>query len=426
LDTIVVKALKKSPHERYSSVSALADDLRRYLDQQPINARPDTFRYRMAKFINRNRTTVALAAVAIVAMLAGLVSTLLQVRTARLERDTAVRERDRANRIARFMTDMFEVPDPNQTRANSITAREVLDKASAQIETSLTNDPKLQAQMMSVMGRTYNRLGVFSVAQPLLERAIERGRALNGPGDPDVLSSEADLADLYTQQGRFADAEKVLQEALPTAERVLGPENSLTLAIMGQKAYTLSLDGHNAEALDLARRAYEQLRRARGEDDTGTIWSMHIVALVLGRNGQLTESAALYRQELEIERRIHGLDSAPTLYAMNNLGGTLILMGRLAEGQDMLEQVLALDRRVFGVRAPETGRTLYNLACLASRQGHSDRAFSYLREAIAIVPERIVQVFEKDPDLASLHRDPRWKAVIAIARQRSARADKQD
>ncbi len=424
LETIVAKALKKDPRERYGSVSAFAEDLRRYISNESISARPDTLSYRAGKFVRRNRVAVALASLAVLATIAGAAGTLVQARTARMERDAAYRERDRANRIARFMTDMFEVADPNEARSSSITAREVLDKASTQIETSLTNDPKLQAQMMSVMGRTYNRLGVFSSAQPLLERAIERGRSLNGPGDPEVLSSETDLADLLIQQGRLADSEKLLQEALPTAQRSLGPENPLTLAIMSQKAYTLSLEGRNDEALDLARRAYEQLRRDRGKDDRDTIWSMHMVALILGRNGQLAESAALYRQELEIERRIDGMDSAPTLYAMNNLGGTLILMGRLAEGEGMLEQVLTLDRRVFGIRAPETGRTLYNLACLAGREGHSDKAFSYLHEAIAIVPIRIVLVFEKDPDLASLHGDPRWKAITAVARKRSAAAEK--
>jgi serine/threonine protein kinase len=61
LDTIIAKALKKEPTERYASVTALADDLRRYLKNEPINARPDTFTYRTTKFVRRNRTAVALA-----------------------------------------------------------------------------------------------------------------------------------------------------------------------------------------------------------------------------------------------------------------------------------------------------------------------------------------------------------------------------
>src|SRR6202162_3572896 len=72
LDTIVAKALKKNPQERYASVTAMADDLRRYLRHEPISARPDTITYRAAKFVRRNRTVVALTALALVATLAGV------------------------------------------------------------------------------------------------------------------------------------------------------------------------------------------------------------------------------------------------------------------------------------------------------------------------------------------------------------------
>ena len=89
LDTIVAKALKKEPGERYPSVTALADDLRRYLRSEPIGARPDTVAYRAAKFVRRNRTAVALATLAIVATATGVLGTLIQSHNARAERDFA-------------------------------------------------------------------------------------------------------------------------------------------------------------------------------------------------------------------------------------------------------------------------------------------------------------------------------------------------
>lgn len=426
LDTIVAKALKKAPEERYGSITALADDLRRYLHREAISARADTFAYRATKFVRRNRVAVALAALAVIATFIGLIGTLLQARTARIERDAAFRERDRSNRITQFMIDMFGVSDPNRARASSITAREILDRASAQIETSLVNDPKLQAPMISVMGRTYNRLGLYSTAQPLLERAIDIGRRVNGPGDPDVLSSEDDLADLLIQEGRLADAEKLLQEALPTAQRALGRSNPITLALTTEVAYTLSLDGRNAEALDLARYAFAESRRVLGEEDTGTLWSMYTLAMILTRAGRPAESEPLYRQQLDIQRRIHGLESAQAAYAMNNLGATLIPMERLPEAQNILRQALAVDRRVFGPDAPETGRTLYNLACAAAHQEHRNEAFSFLHEAVGIVPVRTLLALEQDSDLNSLHGDPRWNAILVIAKQRIASAQKQN
>ncbi len=99
LDTILVRALKKQPEQRYASVAALADDLRRFLRHEPIKARPDTVAYRTAKFVRRNRAAAALAGLALLASIAGIVGTVLQARTARIERDFALRQLSRAETI---------------------------------------------------------------------------------------------------------------------------------------------------------------------------------------------------------------------------------------------------------------------------------------------------------------------------------------
>src|SRR5882757_5710891 len=96
LDTIVAKALKKNPHERYPSVTAFADDVGRYLNHEPIRARPDTFSYRAAKFVRRNRTAVALSALAVLASVAGIVGTALQARRAGMQRDFALQQLKRS------------------------------------------------------------------------------------------------------------------------------------------------------------------------------------------------------------------------------------------------------------------------------------------------------------------------------------------
>src|SRR5262249_23298279 len=99
LDTIVLKALKKEPTERYPSVTALADDLRRHLRNEPISARPDTLAYRAAKFMRRNRTAVALSALAAIAAVGGLAGTLTQAREARAQRDFAIHQLSRVESI---------------------------------------------------------------------------------------------------------------------------------------------------------------------------------------------------------------------------------------------------------------------------------------------------------------------------------------
>lgn len=413
LDTILAKAMKKSPAERYSSVATLAEDLQRYLRHEPVSARPDTIPYRLRKYVRRHRVGAVVAA-GLVLLLAGFAV----MQAVQLRRIT--RERDRANRIAGFMTDIFKIPDPGESKGNRVTARELLDRASKDIDTSLTNDPELQSRLMSVMGITYSRLGVYSVAEPVMERAIDVGRRTNGPGDREVLRTEDELAMLYIQNGRISEADQLLREVMANGRRSLGPEDPITLESMSDAAYVLSLEGRHAEAVDLARRAFEAQHRVQGEGYYGTLWSMDIFAGTLVRSGRPAESEPIYRQELAIAQRVRGVDDVSTINAMSNLGATLIVLGRFSEGEDVLRQTLAIETRVYGPREVETGRTLYNLACAAAHQGKRDGAFSFLNQAIPIVYVRTLLGIEKDTDLDSLHSDPRWNAVIAAARRRTA------
>src|SRR3984885_3084833 len=158
LDWITMKALEKEPVRRYAIPSELSADIGRHLSHEAVLARPTSVLYRTQKYVRRHPLGVAVAA-GLVLLLAGVaVNQSIQLRR-------ITRERDRANRVTEFMEGMFKVSDPGEARGNSITAREILDKASNDIDKGLAQDPELQAQMMYVMGNVYKELGLFPRAQ---------------------------------------------------------------------------------------------------------------------------------------------------------------------------------------------------------------------------------------------------------------------
>src|SRR5262249_28373057 len=165
LDWITMKALEKDRNRRYGTPSELAADITRYLHHEPVVARPASTAYRMRKYARRHRMAVAAGLVAMLATFA--VAQRVQLQRTRIERDRANRERDRATRITDFMTGMFNVSDPSEARGNSVTAREILDKASNDIGTGLAKDPDAQAEMMHVMAKVYISLGLYSRASAL-------------------------------------------------------------------------------------------------------------------------------------------------------------------------------------------------------------------------------------------------------------------
>ena len=159
-----MRAVEKDRARRYGTPSDLAVDLRRYLSNQPVLARPTSAAYRARKYVRRHRIAVAAAGVFVALLVFFAVFQTVQLRR-------ITRERDRADRITDFMTGVFKVSDPYQRVGNTVTARELLDKAAKEIDTSLANDPELQARMMHVMGKAYLGLGQYPAAEALLERS---------------------------------------------------------------------------------------------------------------------------------------------------------------------------------------------------------------------------------------------------------------
>ncbi|HKC72186.1 MAG TPA: serine/threonine-protein kinase, partial [Terriglobales bacterium] len=163
VDWITMKAVEKNRARRYGTPSELAADIARYLRNEPVVARPASISYRLGKYVRRHQMGVAVAALLLV-----LVAGFALMQAVQLRRIT--RERDRTTRVTEFMTRMFKVSDPSEARGNNITAREILDKASTDIDSGLAKDPEVQAEMMNVMVNIYENLGLYSREQSLLAR----------------------------------------------------------------------------------------------------------------------------------------------------------------------------------------------------------------------------------------------------------------
>ena len=414
LDLIVGKALKKNTRERYTSVAAFADDLRRYLRQEPISAHPDAVSYRLRKYIRRHRMGVGVATV-LALLLAGF--SVLQA----IELRRITRERDRADRIADFMTGIFKISDPNEHAGHPVTAREVLDKAADDVRGNLRNDPELRAQMLHVMGRAYLNLGLFSRAESLFKEGIQASQFTGGQNSRDTLNMTHDLAWAVLQQGRVAEAERIERRLLETQRRVLGLEHGDTLATTEELAFTVCNEGKGqcSEGIQLTRHVLEQHERTLGPNAFYTLATMNNLAIMLASNGRLQEAIELQQESLRRHLRIFGPENIGTVNAMLNLGELQRDAGHEDDAEATLEKLLAIEQRAFAPDQGETAMTKYDLASVLLRKGQADQAMELLREVVggAMAP-RIAQGLPNDPLFASLHNDPRFKTLISIVEKR--------
>ena len=367
LDSITMKALEKDPARRYGTPSELAADIERYLHHEPVLARPAGAGYRMGKYMRRHRLAVAVAA-SLVVLLAGFAALqAVQLRRMTEERDQTARERDRANRITDFMTGMFKVSNPGEARGNHVTAREILDNASADIGKGLSRDPGLQSQLMSVMGIVYDNLGLYSRAVDLLTHSS----AIGAPDSPPALQARAALGRALYHAGQYQRSIQVLRATLADDQRVFGTRNRNTAGVMDELAYALELEGeHLPEAESLLRQTIQVQRAILGPSNPDTLHSLSDLALVLTYEGKLNEAEQVDRQVLADRTRELGPEDVDTMASMNNLASALVFEKKYAEAETTYRSVLDLRTRVLGPDNEITMATLNNLAVVLRHEGH--------------------------------------------------------
>jgi tetratricopeptide (TPR) repeat protein/tRNA A-37 threonylcarbamoyl transferase component Bud32 len=379
LDAIVLKALRKEPARRYPTVDAFSDDLRRYLEGLPVTAAKGTLVYRARRFVRRNRLAVGLATAVLALAGAYVVNDAMQAKR-------VARERDRAERVTAFLVDLFRVSDPGEARGNSVTAREMLDKGAAKIETELKEEPEARGALLETLGRVYVSLGLYAKAAALHERSLETRRQVLGPQHLDVSQSLNSLGNALFFKGDLPGAEARYREALAMRRALLGEEHVLvadSLMNVGMAVRSRTLDVAAAEALH--REALAIKRRLLRPDDPSLALSLTHLAFNVRDRGDDHQAEELHREALAIRRKAFGAGVHPDIAnSLNNLGTTLYRRGDYVEAERLHSECLAMKRELYGEGHHTLASTLGNLALAARARGEYRSAAALLREALSI------------------------------------------
>jgi serine/threonine protein kinase/tetratricopeptide (TPR) repeat protein len=383
LDTIVAKALKKDAVERYPSVTALADDVRRVLRHEPISARPDTLRYRGAKFVQRHVRGVAMSA-AVVLLLSG--STAFYTTRLSTERDRAQREATKAAKVSEVLTGILLGADPiaNRATADGLTVRALLDAGADQAQKELVGHAEAQAEIFTILGRLYRRYGAFDKAQLLLEQALDSGQHLFGPEHVRVARTLNDLGALLIEKGEYPAAERSLERALVMRRKLLGLEHedvAVTLVELGRVYQDLGL---SERAEPLLREALAIRRKVLGDDHRETAVSLSAVGSILRLRGDLAGAETLLRQSLELNRKTRGADHPNSGMSMHDLGLIAATRGDYPSALSMFRQTLEIHRKAFGDKHPSLAMALNSIAHVFILQGRYNEAASALQNALDI------------------------------------------
>ena len=372
LDRIVAKSLKKNPAERYPSALAFAEDLQRYLEHKPVLARPDSFGYRTAKFVRRNRVAVAVAATALVATLAALAGFVLQDRRVRMERDFAFRELVRTEQHDDFLDFLLSDAAPS---GKPFTITDLLGRAKNMVE---KEKPSLeQIELMDWIGKDYNSHGQHAQARPILERAYQLSRQYT---DPAVRASAACvLANELSRNEDLPRSEALIQEGL--RELPNEPEYALDRADCLRYGSEVSREkGESSEAVSRMETAQRILRASPLDSDSFEVTYSVALASVYWETGRNRDALAEFQRASDLLSSLGRGETqqASTLY--NNWAVVLDQVGRPLEAEKIFRRAIDISLE-NSTEETATATTLNNYARMLRELDHLPQAADYAERA---------------------------------------------
>jgi serine/threonine-protein kinase len=389
LDNILLMALRKEPDRRYSSVDAFADDIRRHLEGFPVRARREGFTYVAGRFLRRNALPVgAAASIMLLLSVLGVLSIVFAVIASEQSREVS-RERDRAEEIAHFMREIFEVADPAAVNGETVTARELLDHGIQRIRSDHADEPELQAEMMTVLGTVYHHLGLRDDALALLQEAEYVQRGLPDIHPEERATTLLELGSVLIEAGQAAGALPVIREArdLLSSAREVPPADVVqaTLAV----ADALSALGDGARARAETRGASDAFRAMREESDEEYLETLIALARGLLAVGEVTDAEPLYRQALAMVQFQHGRIHPNIPPLLTGLAEVAAATGRPEEATTLLRQAVTVGLEIVseGSRgtSQDLGRAYLALGRQLLRNGDDEEARQALDQAARIL-----------------------------------------
>jgi eukaryotic-like serine/threonine-protein kinase len=445
LDAIVARTLAKASAERYATMDALADDLERHLRGEPVRARPDSRWYLAERWVRRHKLETAIAAAVLLALLggayaqvlvlsalgAGALAALWQRNRALQQAERARAALQRAEQVKDFIASIFTHAVPRAGKGGTVTAADLLQAASRRVETDLTNQPEVAAELGALIGASFNELGELragldwlpkvveqctralgpthrltlqsrwrlaeaantlgqlAVSEPLLPALVSDLRVMQPPEPQLLVEALCSQAFVHTKRAREAQAMAALKEAVEIAAARFGEASDITLGARAALSNTFTHFGRKREALQAIEPALAPVRLAYGSQRPHPVLAMieRCHADALARHDRPRDAAKMLRQVLADQRALDVEETTRVRTVMNLLAYALQLGGQVDQAEVLLEQADVLHRRLTGGVNHEAVQLAAGRCRNATLRGDGDAALRHLAHAVTLAAE---------------------------------------
>jgi serine/threonine protein kinase/tetratricopeptide (TPR) repeat protein len=440
LDWIVMKALEKDRTRRYETAYGMALDVKHYLANEPVSARPPGRLYKFRKTVLRHKLLFVAGSVITAFLVAGLVivsAALAKEREARREADAALHQAEadktraetaavKSIQVTQFLEDMLQGVGPSYARGrDTAMLQEILDQSARRVGNDLTNQPEVEAELRSRIGQLYREIGKYPESEQMQRAALAINQKLYGAGSAESAASFYDLGLVFWKEGKLADAEKAHREALTIRRQLFGTNNADTARSLNALASIYTDENRFTEAEPMIREALAirhslfkgdnlevadslnslglmlvgqgrfaetevtvrelvAMRRQLSGNDIDLAVALKVLAQAEGFDGKLDEEEASYNEAFAIEHKLLPEDHPYVVKSIANLGEIMRVRGKLPEAHAVLKAAISIQSKLFGEDFPDTLSSLGSLAQILEAEGNWKEAEAVNRGALAL------------------------------------------
>jgi serine/threonine protein kinase/tetratricopeptide (TPR) repeat protein len=416
LDWIVMKALEKDRARRYATAHELTLDVQRYLTGETVSARPPNRIYKFRKIVLRNRLLFAGISVVTALFITSFIiisASLRNERQARRdvqdalgkaerEERTALRETARSKLVTGFLKEMLESVDPSIARGQDATMlRSILDLTAERIGNELGNEPEVEADLRSLLGRVYLEIGDFNRAEEMYAAALAINQKVHGPDSAETAASLHNLGLAFVRHGKWSRAAAYLEQGLAIRRRHLGSASAEVADSLGSLAEFYTQQGRIDEAEKLSREGLAIRTAHFGSNSLKAAESLRNLGIILGGRGLWHEAEATERTVLEIRRKHYKPDDPRIALSLTDVAWATGGAGKLIEAEALEREALEMRRRILAPNHPDIAKSLYLVGDRLRQRYKFAEAYPYLNEALAMQREKLP---EENPNvLDTLH-----------------------
>ena len=396
LDWIVMKALEKDRTRRYETANGLALDVKRFLNNETVLARPPSRLYKFQKTVLRNKLVFAGAGIVAALLVTSLIVVSVLLARERQVRREADSDKLEAQQVTRFLETTLQGVGPSVALGRDTTMlREMLDQTADRVG-DMTNQPAVEAELCDLIGNVYGEVGNYRRAEEMLGTAVAIRRKVSGPESAETATSLNNLGLAYMHENELPEAEQAHREAYNIRQKIFGPENAETATSLNDLSSVYREEGKLTEAESMAREALAVRQKLSPGDSLEVADSLRNLCIILGDEGKWEEAESTARQVLEIRRKLLGPVDPSVAAAMDDLAWACGSRGKLEEAEKLEQGALSMRLKLLPGNHPDVALSLYLIGDRMRELNDMQSADSILSAAYSI--QRKV-LGEDDPDL---------------------------